>query len=172
MEPMRIMKTLQNPFVTSGYISAAYFCDRHFRQKGKRIARGVVSEIYTRFDGITWYVQKMLNMLFSLTPEGGECTSGMIREALRNILDSYKYTFQEILFRLPERQKEVLIAINKEGDVRAIQSAEFIKKYSLPGASSVQAAVKGLLEKDFITHEQGVYRIYDRFFGLWLNENY
>ena len=148
------------------------FAERHFRQKGKRIAPGVVSEIYTRFDGITWYVQKMLNMLFSLTPEGGECTSGMIREALRNILDSYKYTFQEILFRLPERQKEVLIAINKEGDARAIQSAEFIKKYSLPGASSVQAAVKGLLEKDFITHEQGVYRIYDRFFGLWLNENY
>jgi len=148
------------------------FAERHFRQKGKRIAPGVVSEIYTRFDGITWYVQKMLNMLFSLTPEGGECTSGMIREALRNILDSYKYTFQEILFRLPERQKEVLIAINKEGDARAIQSAGFIRKYSLPGSSSVQAAVKGLLEKDFITHEQGVYRIYDRFFGLWLNENY
>lgn len=148
------------------------FAERHFRQKGKRIAPGVVSEIYTRFDGITWYVQKMLNMLFSLTPEGGECTFGMIREALGNILNSYKYTFQEILFRLPERQKEVLIAINKEGDARAIQSAEFIKKYSLPGASSVQAAVKGLLEKDFITHEQGVYRIYDRFFGLWLNENY
>ena len=148
------------------------FAERHFMQKGKRIAPGVVSEIYTRFDGITWYVQKMLNMLFSLTPEGGECTSGMIREALGNILNSYKYTFQEILFRLPERQKEVLIAINKEGDARAIQSAEFIKKYSLPGASSVQAAVKGLLEKDFITHEQGVYRIYDRFFGLWLNENY
>lgn len=148
------------------------FAERHFRQKGKRLAPGVVSEIYARFDGITWYVQKMLNMLFSLTPEDGECTADMIREALRNILDSYKYTFQEILFRLPERQKEVLIAINKEGDARAIQSAEFIKKYSLPGSSSVQAAVKGLLEKDFITHEQGVYRIYDRFFGLWLNENY
>lgn len=148
------------------------FAERHFRQKSKRIAPGVVSEIHTRFDGITWYVQKMLNMLFSLTPEGGECTSGMIREALRNILDSYKYIFQEILFRLPERQKEVLIAINKEGEARAIQSAGFIRKYSLPGASSVQAAVKGLLEKDFITHEQGVYRIYDRFFGLWLNENY
>ena len=44
------------------------FAERHFRQKGKRIAPGVVNEIYTRFDGITWYVQKMLNMLFSLTP--------------------------------------------------------------------------------------------------------
>ena len=97
------------------------FAERHFRQKSKRIAPGMVSEIYIRFDGITWYVQKMLNMLFSLTPEGGECTSGMIREALRNILDSYKYTFREILFRLPERQKEVLIAINKEGPRHSIR---------------------------------------------------
>ena len=108
------------------------FAERHFRQKSKRIAPGMVSEIYIRFDGITWYVQKMLNMLFSLTPEGGECTSGMIREALRNILDSYKYTFREILFRLPERQKEVLIAINKEGDARAIQSRNSSKSTACP----------------------------------------
>ena len=36
----------------------------------------------------------------------------------------------------------------------------------------MQAALKGLLEKDFVTHEQGVYRIYDKFFGIWLNKNY
>ena len=96
----------------------------------------------------------------------------MIPEALGNILDSYKYTYQEILFRLPERQKELLIAISKEGVARAVTSGEFVQKYSLPSPSSVQAALKGLLEKDFVTHEQGVYRIYDKFFGIWLNKNY
>ena len=89
-----------------------------------------------------------------------------------NILYSYKYTYQEILFRLPERQKELLIAISKEGAARAVTSGEFVQKYSLPSPSSVQAALKGLLEKDFVTHEQGVYRIYDKFFGIWLNKNY
>ena len=74
--------------------------------------------------------------------------------------------------RLPERQKQLLIAINKEGEARAVTSGGFVKKNSLPSPSSVQAALKGLLEKDFITHEQGVYRIYDRFFGIWLEENY
>ena len=114
----------------------------------------------------------MLNTLYSITPEKGQCTVKMIPEALQNILDSNNYTFQEILFRLPERQKQLLIAINKEGEARAGTSGGFVKKNSLPSPSSVQAALKGLLENDFITLEQGVYRIYDRFFGIWLEENY
>lgn len=48
----------------------------------------------------------------------------------------------------------------------------FIKKYRLPSSSSVQSALKGLLEKDFVTQEAGAYQIYDRFFGLWLQRNY
>ena len=38
--------------------------------------------------------------------------------------------------------------------------------------SSVQAALKGLLEKDFVTREQDVYQVYDRFLAIWLKENY
>lgn len=148
------------------------FARRHFENSGRKIEQGVVADIYNRFDGVTWYVQKMLNMLYGITPERGECRAEMIPEALGNILDSYKYTYQEILFRLPERQKELLIAISKEGVARAVTSGEFVQKYSLPSPSSVQAALKGLLEKDFVTHEQGVYRIYDKFFGIWLNKNY
>ena len=127
------------------------FARRHFENSGRKIEQGVVADI---------------------TPERGECRAEMIPEALGNILDSYKYTYQEILFRLPERQKELLIAISKEGAARAVTSGEFVQKYSLPSPSSVQAALKGLLEKDFVTHEQGVYRIYDKFFGIWLNKNY
>ena len=148
------------------------FARRHFENSGRKIGQGVVADIYDRFDGVTWYVQKMLNMLYGITPERGECRAEMLPEALGNILDSYKYTYQEILFRLPERQKELLIAISKEGAARAVTSGEFVQKYSLPSPSSVQAALKGLLEKDFVTHEQGVYRIYDKFFGIWLNKNY
>ena len=150
----------------------AAFARAHFEKGGRQIEPGTVESIYERFDGITWYVQKMLNTLYSITPEKGQCTVKMIPEALQNILDSNNYTFQEILFRLPERQKQLLIAINKEGEARAVTSGGFVKKNSLPSPSSVQAALKGLLEKDFITHEQGVYRIYDRFFGIWLEENY
>lgn len=41
---------------------------------------------------------------------------------------------------------------------------EIFHKYSLPSSSSVQSALKGLLEKDFVTKEVPFYMVYDRFF--------
>ena len=43
-----------------------------------------------------------------------------------------------------------------------------IGKYHLSSASSVASAAKGLLEKDFITNDKGIYQVYDLFFKLWL----
>ena len=43
---------------------------------------------------------------------------------------------------------EVLIAICKEGKAMEITSSKFLNTYKLT-ASSVQGAIKGLLEKDF-----------------------
>ena len=48
-------------------------------------------------------------------------------------------------------------------------SSAFIRKYRLSSTSSVQSALKGLLEKDFVTLEEGAYEVYDKFFALWLN---
>lgn len=73
---------------------------------------------------------------------------------------------------MPEKQKELLIAITKEGKAKAVTSGAFVKKYKLTSASSVQAALKGLLEKDFVTQEMGVCQIYDHFLGIWLKETY
>jgi hypothetical protein len=53
-----------------------------------------------------------------------------------------------------------------------VTSGEFIKKYNLVSASSVHTALKGLLEKDFITSEDGYYRIHDQFLDRWLKENF
>lgn len=148
------------------------FARSHFEQAGKGIEEGVVEKIYQRFEGVTWYIQKVLNALFDMTAERGVCDVKMVPEAIRQIIDSFRYTYSEILFRLPEKQKELLIAITKEGKAKAITSGAFIKKYKLASASSVQSALKGLLEKEFVTQEMGVYQIYDRFLGIWLQENY
>ena len=46
----------------------------------------------------------------------------------------------------------------------------FVHKYHLPSVSSVVSAVKGLLEKDFVTKENDDYYLYDHFFQLWLEK--
>lgn len=151
------------------YIS---FAQHHFEANQKKITAETVEAIYEQFEGITWYVQKMLHVLYDMTASHNTCNEKQIPEALQTIIDSFKYTYSEILFRMPEKQKELLIAITKEGKAQSLTSGAFIKKYKLASASSVQSALKGLLEKDFITQEKNIYRIYDQFFGIWLKENY
>ena len=47
-----------------------------------------------------------------------------------------------------------------------------MRKYNLPSASSVQAAIKGLLKNDIITQEDDAYQVYDYFFSTWLAKDY
>lgn len=148
------------------------FATRLFKRYNRTVEPEVVERIYRKFDGITWYMQKILNTLFANTPEKGSCLEKMVEEAITYNVNTYKYAYSETLFRLPEKQKELLIAIAKEGKAGALTSGDFVNKYKLTSTSSVQAALKGLLDKDFVTREKGIYRVYDRFLTLWLNENY
>ncbi|MEA4949232.1 MAG: ATP-binding protein [Petrimonas sp.] len=158
-----------------GPISMEYyiaFAQEHFDKSDKTITREAIISIYNQFEGITWYVQKLLNTLFSNTPKGGTCSENMIAPAIDQIINSFRYVYAEAMFRLPEKQKELLIAIAKAGKAERLKSAEFISKYKLSSASSVQSAQRVLLEKDYITGENDVFGIYDRFFGMWIAENW
>ena len=148
------------------------FAQKHFKEANKTISKEAIEQIYQYFEGITWYMQKVLHTLYDMTPVNQIADISMVEEAICQIIGSFQYTYSETLFRMPEKQKELLIAITKEGKASAITSGAFIKKYRLPSSSSVQSALKGLLEKDFVTQEAGTYQIYDRFFGLWLQRNY
>ncbi len=53
-----------------------------------------------------------------------------------------------------------------------VSSAQFIKKYQQPSASSIQSAIKGLTEKEILTQEDGCYRIYDYFLAYWIARVY
>ncbi|MDR1879989.1 MAG: AAA family ATPase [Tannerellaceae bacterium] len=148
------------------------FACNHFKKADRIITPETVRIVYEKFGGVTWYVQKTLNVLFAFTPIGATCDESMIDPAIASVVDSYRFNYQETLFRLPEKQKDLLVAIAKEGNAKAITSGEFVKKYALASPSSVQSAIKGLLEKDFITFFDGNYSIYDKFFEIWLRENY
>ena len=144
------------------------FAQRHFAEAGRRIDAEVVTSVHQKFEGITWYIQRVMNELFSMTPQGEECTPEMVPVAIDNILRANEFNFQSMLFQLPPKQKELFIAICKEGKARSITSSAFIRRYHLPGSSSVQSAIKGLLEKNFVTSTLGVYEVYDKFFSMWI----
>lgn len=148
------------------------FVKRLFLENEKHIEEELIDEVYNFFEGHTWYIQLMFNELYILTGKGELCSRSQQTIALTNILQMQDFTYQEIFSRLPEKQKEVLVAIGKEQKAIGVTSGKFIKKYKLSTPSSVQSALKGLLEKNLVSQEQNQYEISDRLLGVWLQKNY
>lgn len=148
------------------------FIHRHFGKAKKKISDECITRLYDLLEGHTWYMQTIFNRIYEQLDNGEEISLSQADSLLHTTVESYHTVYQSMLVMLPERQKEVLIAIAKERKATEITSTDFIKKHGLNSSSSVQSAVKQLLEKELITKEEAVHQVYDRFFGLWLSQTY
>ena len=128
--------------------------------------------MYNLLEGHTWYMQMLFNRFYEQVEAGEEMTVNLADQILHLTVEANKTVYQSMVAMLPERQKEVLFAIAKEGKAMEITSTQFVKRHGLHSPSSVQSAIKQLLEREFITKDGGVYHVYDRFFGFWLAETY
>ncbi len=146
------------------------FAVRLFEEYGKHVDREVIEHVWAKYDGYTWFVQMVMNELFALTALDEACTMDKVDAALQNVILSQENSYKTLLSNLPPRQKMVLQAIAKEGVARNVTSMKFVKQYNLGSSSSVQSAVRLLLQNDLITQEDGCYRVYDYFFSTWLSE--
>lgn len=146
------------------------FAERHFHQADKYIAPEAIRLVYDKFEGTTWYLQKVMNELWRRTSVGKPCLLSDVEPAITHIIQSNSDTYQDLLYQLTTRQKELLYAICREGKATQITGSAFIKKYRLTSASSTQKAAEALLRQHIITHDKGSYEVYDKFFALWMKE--
>lgn len=144
------------------------FAKKHFEKAGKHIADRVVKTIYDRFEGTTWYLQKVLNQLFATSDN---VVVDDVDKAVTQIIMQNEEAYKDTLFQLTVRQRDLLVAIGLEGKATQITGMQFVKRHHLSSASSVQKSAQILVEKQLLTHQQGVYEIYDKFLSEWLNMN-
>lgn len=144
------------------------FCSEKFTEANKVLSDDVVDVIYTRFKQTTSYMQKVMNMLFVMTGDGETCSADMIDVAVQRLIDLASDAYETILSQMPEKQRNLFLAISAEGQATNISGGAFVRKYRLVSPSSVLSAAKGLLDKDFITQDKGIYSTYDLFFIEWL----
>lgn len=158
--------------VTLGPIDKTKYCDfsvRHFQAFNKDLSRECFDKIYDYFAGHTWYVQYVMNRLFEMTTESQTADNEMVGEAIDHILGVFHVTFQSILSHYSQRQRALLIAIAKEQRAQGILSGAFIKKHRLNSSSSVQGALKPLLDNETIVRDGETYYIDNHFFSIWLS---
>ena len=139
-----------------------------FAEYGKTLQPEVVDKIYADYNGVTAYMQRLMNVLFMRTAQGETCSVQMIDDAVDYTLNMASDTYEALLRQIPEKQRNVFMAIAIEGEVANVTSGSFARKYHLPSASSVNSAVKGLLAKDFITLGKNGYQAYDKLFAMWV----
>lgn len=155
------------PIVPEEYIP---FVCKWFRAFDKKIEESEVEKVYQLFEGNTYCMQRTFHEAFINTSAGEICTEDVIRHSIDDIIEDNGHAYSRMLSQIPVRQKELLYAIAKEGKAEKITGGTFIKRHTLLSASSVQAAMKKLLELDLITQDAGFYTIPDRFLSLYIRQ--
>ncbi len=131
-----------------------------------KISEKSVQKILRLTRNHTYYVQYLCNRLFETNLN--EITEKIILERLTSILkenESYYYGYRNLL---TEQQYLLLKAIGKEEGVRQPSSRKFTNKHKLGATSTINSAIKSLLNKELIFKENDTYKVYDVFFSLWL----
>jgi len=143
------------------------FAQNHFAKSAKTLSPSLFETIYHLVLGHTWYVQLILNQLYSLPLKKYSETD--LNRIVSDVLEEENATYKTYCELLTKRQLRVLTAIAKERKIATLTHSGFLKKHNLTAASSVKLAIKSLIDKSLILRdENGYYFVYDRFFSLWL----
>jgi len=138
-----------------------------FSTYNKSISPVVFDYVYNLMMGHTWYVQYLLNQLFSLSQY--EYSEQDVNLLITEILQEENATFKTYCEVISKGQLRLLKAIATEKKVSLPYEGTFMRKYNLTAPSSVKLALSSLIDKTFILKgEDGAYYVYDRFFSLWL----
>lgn len=140
------------------------FAARHMKSGGIALARETFDRIYGMFDGITWYIQEVLNRLYAFRSARPDDVS----RAVVGIISESEYSFGNIVESLPPGSVRLLRAIAREGTVKGVNAGAFIAKHGLKATSSVNVSLKKLLDSGFVEKTEKGYVVEDRFFGMWL----
>ena len=129
------------------------------------LTREAFDRAYGLFDGITWYVQAVLNRMY----ERKSSSAGDVGPIVEDLLREKTWEYDALLKSLPAGSARLLKAVAATGRARAVTGAGFMAAHSLRGASSVSLSLKKLLEDELLYETEDGYVVYDRLFGLWLS---
>ena len=143
------------------------FAADFFTRQGRKLAEETFGYLYDAFDGHTWYIQTLLNRLYGYA---GNPDIGMVDYAIGEVVAESTYTYENLLAAYPASNIRLLKAIAKAGCVREINSGNFITEYRLRAASSVNSALKRLIDREMVYKTADGYFVYDRFMAIWLRQ--
>lgn len=117
----------------------------------------------------TYFVQYLCNRLYS--ENYTKISSDEVKKVFSTILIENEPVYSNYINLLTTFQLNLLRAIARNKEQWGVTSKEFIKQHNLGAASSVNTAIKSLLDKEFIYIEDNKYYLLDRYFSGWLSNS-
>ncbi len=144
------------------------FIIKKFNKSGKAIPDTLADKIIFECESHPYYVQYLCHILWEKAIDKKKITNKDFKDILNTLLLRESSTFEATWDLLSVKQKQVLIALAETDKQDKIFSADFLQKYKLGSASSVQRTVNSLIEKDLIDRTERVYSIIDVIFKKWI----
>ena len=144
-----------------------HFARRHFAARRNRVEAKVFRALYDRFEGITWYVQAVLNKVWESGK--GLTSSAQIDEAVNSLVEGSAIVFHDLFRSQNEASRALLKAVASEGCVAAPTSGDFLARHGFKSHSTVRSALIDLINNDLLYQTDRGYVVYDRLFGIWLS---
>lgn len=143
------------------------FAQSFFNKQNKNFDVNTFDYIYNLMHGFTWYIQYILNYLYSKPISEYSCAD--VEDVLREIVEQEDVTFKSYCESLSKAQFKLLKAIAKENIVLNIYEKDFLRKYDLGASSTIQRALSSLVGLSFVLKEgDSAYFLYDPIFSYWL----
>ena len=143
------------------------FAARHFASRRDRVDAKVFRALYDRFEGITWYVQAVLNKVWE---SGKGLTSvSQIDDAVLSLVEGSDIVFHDLFRSQNEASRALLRAVAADGCVASPTSGDFLSRHGFKSHSTVRSALSNLIDGDLLYQTDNGYVVYDRLFGIWLS---
>jgi len=142
------------------------FAASFFRADGRSFEDDVFDDLHSRFEGITWYVQAVLNRIWSMRL--GLSDASVVDEAVEELVDDRADVYHDLLFSQNEGAQTMLKALAAEGAVSSPTAGAFVMKHGFKAASSAAFALNDLRSHDLVYETEKGWTVYDRLFGRWL----
>ena len=143
------------------------FAAAFFSSKGRPFSIEAFGEIYDRFSGITWYVQRVLKEVWA--QDTGLVDRKQIDSIISELVADRELTFSDLFESQNGVSQTLLRAIAAERCVEEPTATAFLAKYGLC-ASSVRSALTDLVARDIVYKSDVGYRVYERLFDEWLRK--
>lgn len=139
------------------------FLKERFGQSGISISEEMCSHIIRSVDNIPYYIQLLAAEVWQyMVPDMKEVEREIVDECISRVIEMKHDYYFELFDKFSAAQKRLLVALAQSGE--NVFSSNYIVKYRLVGASSIQKSLSVLTEAGVVEKSESVYAIGDPFF--------